>query len=889
MGPFRHLKRAACCLLMTSIALAAVMSGWWPGTHALAQTSEPTATAAEASSGKNQPSSGPAAPSTEKPAEKPAVEEALPLFPKELLESVRKLRAQIGLLTKSIERVREEDDQLATFRPEIVSVANEAESVANEIGPHIETVDRLISGLGDKPKKGEPAETASVVAERQRLELAKRQLLGARQQAKLTQVRAKQLISRIQSLRLENLSRNLRKRHPGLLSFSHWQTFGKELPRFGTQVATVADNWWAIGRNGLHWLILIMLGAGALCWTIYRTGKANVREMMREPLETGVPAYLSRISMAIKTLPYILAPGLITACFVYLALALCGLLNDQVNVLALAGLKAGTLLILTSALAKTILLPWEPSWRLIGLPTRVVRRYLWLIRCLAGVYFLDMWLNEAFAALQVPVSIGITTGFVTNLAFAALLFAFVWLPTYGSSEETARDEPVEQRDNQPADPNRERISARLMRKAIYWLRLPATIAVAAIIGATLLGYLALGRFIAGQVMLIGIGAAALLLGHLAARALAARPETLSPRLDNALETGLALSAKRRRQTFGLLSVLLNAALAIGAVAVLLLSWGYSDAELVGWAKSLIFGFEIGKFKFSLLQILIALALFVAVILLTRLFQSWLSKRVLSTERVDRGIANSVHAGIGYAGVALAGLVGVSYAGLDLSNVALIASALSIGIGFGLNAIASNFVSGLIMLIERPIKVGDWVVVGSHQGYVRHISVRATEIETFDRASVIIPNSDFMTSAVQNWTHRNAMGRVVVDIGASYNADPNEVMEVLRQVANECDALLKYPAPSVQFEAFGASSLDFSIRGFIADVNSMMSAKTALRLGIAKAFAERNLEIPFPQQDLHLRDLDGVRAMVGKAMAERAANAAAETITPQANDNDRDKT
>ena len=280
----------------------------------------------------------------------------------------------------------------------------------------------------------------------------------------------------------------------------------------------------------------------------------------------------------------------------------------------------------------------------------------------------------------------------------------------------------------------------------------------------------------------------------------------------------------------------------------------------------------------------AIALFIGVILLTRLFQSWLSRRVLASERVDRGIANSIHSGIGYTGVALAALVGVSYAGLDLSNIALIASALSIGIGFGLNAIASNFVSGLIMLIERPIKVGDWVVVGPHQGYVRHISVRATEIETFDRASVIIPNSDFMTSAVQNWTHRNAMGRVIVNIGVSYDSDPDQVMAILKQVADDCDALLKYPAPSVVFEDFGASSLDFSIRGFIADVNSMLSSKTALRLAVAKAFREHDIEIPFPQQDVHLRDLDGVREMVGQAMARRAEEARQKSAMPHGNDN-----
>lgn len=541
-----------------------------------------------------------------------------------------------------------------------------------------------------------------------------------------------------------------------------------------------------------------------------------------------------------------LAPGLVTAAVLYLALDTATLFNEQIQTLAYAALQAVAIVLVTRAMAKAVLLPAHASWRLIGLPDDRAQKYVQLISLIAGLYGFDYWFNAAAQALHLPLSVVITENFFANIAFAILLFAVAWLPM---------------------PKNMMRASAQTLHKAAQWVRLPATLAVFAIIAASLFGYLALGRFIAAQVMLIGIGATALLLGHLGARSLV-EPTN---RAGAGLHADEGASPYLARQPFwmSILAFLMNVVFVLLAAALLLLSWGYSGKELISWARSLLFGFEIAGFRFSLIQALIAVVLFIAVILLTRLMQRWLSQRVFNRETFDRGIANSVHAGIGYLGVALAALVGISYAGFDLSNLALIAGALSVGIGFGLNAIASNFISGLIMLIERPIKVGDWVVVGQHQGYVRHISVRATEIETFDRASVLVPNSDFMTSPVQNWTLRNAMGRIIINVGVAYHEDPERVLKVLQDVAADCRVLLRSPAPAVVFENFGASSLDFSVRGYIADVNTTLSSATQLRLDIFKALREKDIEIPFPQHDIHLRDLDGVKDMFHRVAAERA--------------------
>ena len=767
------------------------------------------------------------------------------LLPKELSDAVARNAATIERLSKAIERTRQSGDALEVIRPQVTQAADMAAANEAALRPRLAEVQRQIEELGPKPKDGAPSEAASVKAERARLEAARAEIDGAIKSADLTKLRAQQSLGRIQQLRLENLWRDLRKRRQSPLSAGLWGDLMKEMPRVGRQLSTVWDNWWTVIRDGLHWLVLALI-ASSLVYAMSRAWREKYFARRFGAPRDERPRYLERVRATTSSIPLLLLPALASGALVYFALEFAELLNKQARTLMLAGLQAAAIFVGTTALARSVLLPGYPNWRLLSVSTPVAGRLLTLIGLIALVYATDHFLYSVFSSLRMPLSIGVVEAALANLAFAGLLFALAWTQVPEESE---------------------RASVQLLRRTLYWLRLPATIAVVAIVVSTLLGFVALGRFVAGQVMLIGSGAAALLLGHLAIRALATDPALAAGRED---ETGSAFSLSRtqRKSIVSVAAFLLNVAMAAAAIAFLLVSWGFSHNDILGWLKAVLFGFEIGKFRFSLVQVLIAAGLFVGLIALTRLLRRWLAKNVLAPERVDTGIANSVDTGLGYAGVALAALVAISYVGLDLSNIALIASALSIGIGFGLNAIASNFISGLIMLVERPVKVGDWVVVGDHQGYVRRISVRATEIETFDRASVIVPNSEFMTAAVQNWTHRNAMGRVVVRIGASYNAEPQRVMDVLKSVADDCELLLKYPAPSVVFEDFGASSLDFSVRGFIADVNSLLTVQTRLRLDIASAFKKEGIEIPFPQQDIHLRDLDQLRDALARAGAKR---------------------
>ena len=275
--------------------------------------------------------------------------------------------------------------------------------------------------------------------------------------------------------------------------------------------------------------------------------------------------------------------------------------------------------------------------------------------------------------------------------------------------------------------------------------------------------------------------------------------------DGPIGARLLAMAGLRRNALAQISVILQGVarvvVFVVAVAAVLKPWGVQSQDMFGSLRAAYFGFSLGGVTLSLSSMIGAAIVFAVAMFLTRLIQNWLSSRFLPQTRLDAGVRNSVRTIFGYIGVVVAALLAGAQIGVDVQKLALIAGGLSVGIGFGLQTIANNFVSGLILLWERTIRVGDLVVVGSDQGFVRSINARATEIETFDRGSLIVPNSNFVSGVVKNWVHNDRVGRIIISVNVTYESDSTRARpHDFRGQRKE--QVLAIPGPAVLFAEFG---------------------------------------------------------------------------------------
>lgn len=739
------------------------------------------------------------------------------VLPPEVNETITHVVDTMEGAEKTLTAITSADTDLGRLRDEIDKVISKTTQTADSLRPRLADINKQLSKLGPVPEKGASPEAPSIATERARLDAEASQVGGAIKTLEVTWYRARQAIDKITDLRLQIFVRSLTERMSSPLFPSLWTNLVNSFPSVSWRLNYNAADWAAsVLRQKEN--VGLLVGGCALLFLLLKAFVMRVTRMRRDPT-APLPSFFDRAATASWVAPMLALPGIATTLAMYAGFDYLGLLYYPTAAPAgVALLRAVLIFIGVSALLSAVFAPHRPEHRLVDLSDRAATRLCRLLQILSAIYAADLFFSAVVQILYFPLSISVVQSLVTSLAFTGVMAGILLTPF---------------------EPASQRLATPIARIQPRWLKVPLWIAAAAVLLACLTGYVALGRFMAQQIVMTGVVALIAALLFLALRAFTRESSTSSNAIGTVLEEQFGIDAPRRRQLAWLTESILTLLLALAAVPVFMLQWGFSGPDIRDWLKSALFGFEIGQFHISLVRILIGIGLFTALLFATRLIQRRLRDVVLT--RMDSGISNSIDTAVGYAGTAIAAMVAISYAGFDITNLAIVAGALSVGIGFGLQSIVNNFVSGLILLIERPIKVGDWVVVGNEQGNVRRISVRSTEIETFDRASLIVPNSELITGRVLNWTHRSAVGRIVMKFSAGPNANPRHVLAILTDCARRHPDIMPEAKPVAVFEGYSSTATDYTLRVLLPDITRGLKVQSDLRIEVFEAMKRDNIE------------------------------------------------
>ena len=395
-----------------------------------------------------------------------------------------------------------------------------------------------------------------------------------------------------------------------------------------------------------------------------------------------------------------------------------------------------------------------------------------------------------------------------------------------------------------------------LRKRFRIFRLLVIMALLTSAGADLIGYYNFGNYLLRGVLTTLFAAFLLwLLLWMSGSSVAAISKGGTP-MSYRVRSWLGLSPSDPQSGLGLYNLALDLILWATFIYVVANAWDHSGQFPEYVTGAILDGIEVGTITIVPIHIVYGLLAFVGILIATGWVKQSVQRRYISQTRMDRGARDALLKITGYVGFVLAALIGLKLTGISFAGLAIVAGALSVGIGFGLQNIVNNFVSGLILLFERPIKSGDFVTVGMVEGTVKQISIRSTEIETLDRQNVIVPNSELVSQQVTNWVLHDPHGRLLIKVGVAYGSDTEKVREVLVAVANEHPQVLtdgvSAPKPKALFMGFGDSSLDFELRVWIRQIRQRFDVTSDLNFAIDAAFRANDVEIPFPQRDLHLR-------------------------------------
>ncbi|WP_295134317.1 DUF3772 domain-containing protein [uncultured Reyranella sp.] len=699
---------------------------------------------------------------------------------------------------------------------------------------------KLLAPLELKPGTDAPPETDAVKADRERLTEQATIAESRVKQCEVVIARADQLLERLTKVRGQLVLQTLLHRDPSLLSPSVWHKIG---PQFLTSVKVLTSamaNW---SREGFLTLSsgspeLVPLGLwAALTIVLWWVGRALRRRFGRGGTHIDARHDQTIIS-AIDGLGLVLVPVLAVWLIGKLLLAS----NPPAPIDALIPEAVGRLILLLLVFGMTAagLSPARPEWRVLPLSDDSAQ---YLSRALRRLYSISLPLEFAYIALsrgegrEAVAAVGavVLTSVVAVLSLPALS---------NRAWQAARPEGSE------LPP---------MIGGTWWAvaRLLLILAVLSSIVCALIGYATLGAHlhtaISTTCLLIAI---AFLLHKLAADLLEAAAAPGSPSGIFVRRTfGLPADSTLRGQYLVLL--VFDAALVLLLAVAIPAAWSVDTDAMIDGLGQLVRGVKVGGVTISLGNVGMAIVAFFVCMLLARLTRSVVRDRVMPTVDAPMPLRQSIDAGLNYAGVMIAILVGIGALGVDFTNLAIVLGALSVGIGLGLQNIANNVISGVILLVERPIKAGDWVTVSGHEGFVRRINIRATEIETFQRTHVIVPNSMFLQNPVINRTYSDTSSRIEIKLTVPLATDVDAMEAILREAALGHARVLRIPPPIVRFVKVGTDGLEFELFVFVARLEDRLIVTNDLNRAILAKLIDQKIINPAAVPEFKVRGLDRV--------------------------------
>lgn len=721
-----------------------------------------------------------------------------------------------------------EDSKLSDARAAIEDIRAKALSQSQLLEAPLDELNQQITQLGPVPANG-TAEAPAIAEQRKLLGAKLNTVQGVKAQLELVAVEAEQLGGRIATVQRDMFFKRVFEGGRSILNPGLWLDTGKGFLLLWQRLTALFSNWWAeVGPNanfaGLALIPLSVVFFGGLYWLM--RGRFS-RWFDPQHLSSRLPDDFSRLWRIVRGVLATLAILVLLAMPISISLEAANLMTPRFDIIFSSVIEIVINTLTYWVLARRLASPGLAGWRVLDLDDTAARRLPTLVGLAALVSIGSQNLSTIASALYLPITY--TVGQSAISAIVLFLLLTLILITFGNQQGLPGKTPGR-------------------RVYFQWAtKFTPVVWAAIVIGilALVFGYVALASFIATQIFETAILVVSLfLLHHLSDAAVAASfdPSSGFGRLLRRV-TGLG---ERAIERLGIaFRTIVDLLLVISGLPLLLLLWTVTWVDFRAMLNTAFFGFKLGNITISPSTVLLVLGILIGGVALTNLLVRWLDTRILSQTRVDKGVQDSLRKGASYSGYLLAAGFSFGAAGLDLSNLAIVAGALGVGIGFGLQSIVNNIVSGLILLAERPIRVGDWVAVDAGEGLVKRINVRSTEIETFDNCSIIVPNSTLITGAVRNWTHGDTMGRFSVAVSVALNSDPENIRSVLIELARSHPKVLTYPEPQVMLVRFGLWSQDYELKANVADVFEAAFVASDIRIAVLQAFSEKGISFATP--------------------------------------------